>query len=486
MDNNNQTDSYNSGFIEEDPIGQHTFFTDIVELKSEGFNQLYTAERYGKKWLLKGLKKEYQEQFFYTEMLKKELDIMMSLSYPYIVQAFGLETVQGLGPCIIMEYVDGESLESFLKKGLKQKQKVKIVNQLLEALHYIHEKQIVHRDLKPANIMITYNGGNVKLIDFGLADTDSYSILKQPAGSLHYMSPEQQQGNMPDIRNDIYSMGRILEDMQLGRQYNGIIRRCLAPIDQRYSDSVALLGAFHHNSQKKKIAIVLAVIAVIVLFQIQINGLKENDAKSEDLVYKDDSFSKRPDGKPRIEFVDLGLSVKWATCNVGAKIPSEMGDYFAWGETLPKKSYSLENYAHAYCDKEGVYRYKELEDISGNPKYDAARLNWGAPARMPTEAECDELVKLCTWRRVTFKGVESMMITGPSGNYIFLLATGDRDFKSNSLHEKFGIYGKYWSSTPRKDDLSSSCDMGFNAEGLMWSDAGARYRGQTIRPVADK
>ena len=82
--------------------------------------------------------------------------------------------------------------------------------------------------------MVTTNGNNVKLIDFGLADTDAYAVLKQPAGTLRYMAPEQAAAIRPDVRNDIYSLGMVLRTMNLGRRYRGVVARCLAPIDARF------------------------------------------------------------------------------------------------------------------------------------------------------------------------------------------------------------------------------------------------------------
>lgn len=70
--------------------------------------------------------------------------------------------------------------------------------------------------MKPQNIMVTHNGHYLKIIDFGLADTDSHAILKQPASTLKYMAPEQAQHAVPDVRNDIYSLGVILQEMELG------------------------------------------------------------------------------------------------------------------------------------------------------------------------------------------------------------------------------------------------------------------------------
>ena len=98
------------------------------------------------------------------------------------------------GPCIVMEYIDGVTLDKFLEGKPSKQLRRKVVDQLIDALAYIHGKQIVHRDLKPSNILVTRNGSNVKIIDFGLSDADDYAILKQAAGTLKYMAPEQNKG----------------------------------------------------------------------------------------------------------------------------------------------------------------------------------------------------------------------------------------------------------------------------------------------------
>ena len=117
------------------------------------------------------------------------------------------------------------------------------------------------------------------------------------------------------------------------------------------------------------------------------------------------------------DYVDLGLpsGTKWATCNVGATAPHEYGNYYAWGETTTKSTYSSEN-----SRTHGV----SMNDISGNPTYDAARANWGGTWRMPTEAEMEELKDNCTWTWTTQNGVNGCTITGPNGNSLFLPAAG--------------------------------------------------------------
>ena len=112
------------------------------------------------------------------------------------------------------------------------------------------------------------------------------------------------------------------------------------------------------------------------------------------------------------DYVDLGLSVKWATCNVGATSPSGYSDYFAWGETSPKSEYTEGN---------SVTYKKNMGDIAGDSRYDAARANWGGSWRMPTAAEIKELANKCKTRWTTYNGHKGHLVMGPNGKSIFFL-----------------------------------------------------------------
>lgn len=197
-------------------------------------------------------------------MMRKELDVLMQMQHPGVVQAVGLETVEGIGPCIVMEYIDGVTLEQ--QAGtLTLQQRREIARQLCDALAYVHSLGIVHRDLKPENIMLTRNGQRVKLIDFGMADTDQHAVLKQPAGTISYMSPEQAIQAVPDIRNDIYSLGLILQQLNLGKAYLPVIDRCLKPIEQRYASVTEMLDELSRRQQRRRLYGRVATAAVAVL-----------------------------------------------------------------------------------------------------------------------------------------------------------------------------------------------------------------------------
>ena len=172
------------------------------------------------------------------------------------------------------------------------------------------------------------------------------------------------------------------------------------------------------------------------------------------------------------DWVDLGLSVKWATCNVGATSPEEYGDCFAWGETSPKTEYTEEN---------SLTYGKQMSDIAGNAQYDAARANWGGNWRMPTKAEMQELEDKCTWTWTTQNGVNGYKVTGPNGNSIFLPAAG---YRNGSSFRGAGSVGNYWSSTPYGSYSGNAYYLYFNS-GNHYMDSSRRYYGQSVRPVLE-
>ena len=276
-------DSSASGYLPDSFEGISQTFTDVEILATSEVNVVAKAKRYGRWWLLKGLRKEVAGEAGYQQRLRKEFEILMQLQHPGVVMAVGLEDVEVLGLCIVMEYVDGVTLKEWLTEKPTRQMRLRVMQDITDAVSYLHTKGIVHRDLKPTNIIVTGNGSHVKLIDFGLADTDSHTILKQPAGTPTYMSPEQMQTALADGRNDIYSLGIIMQQMELGWRYHYIIKRCLRPIEHRYQQMGDLQQAIRStNSRIRNIAVwlgVLLIMALILLLGMQMRRAKEQDEK---------------------------------------------------------------------------------------------------------------------------------------------------------------------------------------------------------------
>ena len=265
MDTQNY-DSSVSGYMTNDFEGISRNFTQVEVLFCSGHNILAKAKRYGRWWMLKALQPEKRNQQVYRQMMCKELEILMSMQSPYIVQTAGIEPVEGLGMCIVMEYIDGVRLDEWLNLKQSKENRFRIAVELLKATEYIHSIGVVHRDLKPGNIMVTRNGEHLKLIDFGLADNDHIAILKQPAGTPKYTSPEQATENRPDIRNDIYSLGIILQQLLPESRYSTVINKCILPIKARYQNVNLLLKDLHsRNKQKQRTLVGIAITLIVAL-----------------------------------------------------------------------------------------------------------------------------------------------------------------------------------------------------------------------------
>lgn len=259
-------DSSVSGYLTDGFEGISSIFTEVEILHRHEHYTLARAKRYGRWWMLKAIKEEVAGQTIYQQMLRKELELLMRMQSPYIVQASGMEQVEGLGMCIVMEYVDGIQLDEWLKKSQDIKSRLRIAEELLEAIVYVHSTGTVHRDLKPENIMVTRNGEHIKLIDFGLADNDHMAILKQPAGTPKYMAPEQTICTTPDNRNDIYSLGIILQLLLPERKFKPVIGKCFLPIEKRYKSASILLQALQRQTkQRQRIAIGTLVLLIVFL-----------------------------------------------------------------------------------------------------------------------------------------------------------------------------------------------------------------------------
>ena len=177
----------------------------------------------------------------------------------------------------------------------------------------------------------------------------------------------------------------------------------------------------------KRLIIFLATMMICALINAQTRGgeIKRNSSNSvsskatnnSNNPNKVKSIISSPSGfKNGHGYVDLGLSVKWATVNIGARNCYEKGNYYLYG---------------AVYDRDQTVSQIE-SDIEGNEQYDAARFYWHEPWRLPTKQEFEELLNNCIWKETTIKGVLGYVVTGHNGNCIFLPLTGSYAFGKES------------------------------------------------------
>lgn len=174
--------------------------------------------------------------------------------------------------------------------------------------------------------------------------------------------------------------------------------------------------------------------------------------------------------------IDLGVGVKWACCNVGAKEPVECGNYYAWGETTTKYTYDLSSYKFWYGWRYIDYDYDELE-----PPDDAATVNWGSKWRMPTAKDFQKIIDNCKWTWIRLNDIGGMKITGPNGYSIFLPAA--EEYVNDHVYGA-NLNGRYWTKTRQDSSFAWAYCLHF---GISYFDGVTNdrpYFGLSVRPVS--
>ena len=192
------------------------------------------------------------------------------------------------------------------------------------------------------------------------------------------------------------------------------------------------------------------------------------------------------------DYVDLGLSVKWATCNVGATKPEEYGSYYAWGETEPKTTYDWSTYKWCNGSWNNFTKYNTRSSFGTVDNQtvleladDAAAVNWGVAWRIPTDGEWGELLDECTWEwKNAYKGTTAgyLVTSKTNGNSIFLPAAG---YRINGGLSLAGNDGYYWSSSLNPDypsDPRCAWYVSFDS-GSVFRGNSSRCCGQSVRAV---
>lgn len=292
MNNEAEQKAYPSNFVNDissvmdnpDVAPVERTFHDLQEIyvSDHGHTRVLRGTRYGQRYALKCLKPDFLYVPLYRQMLDKEFEIGLQLDHPNICRVIGMEDVDGLGPTIIMDLIDGVTLQELLDhQQLTPDLAHKVASQLMSALRYMHDKQIFHRDLKPSNIMVTHKGHDVKIIDFSLSDSDNFAALKSPAGTMGYIAPEQlRDGATVDARADIYSLGRVLGDMAAAtsdRRLKRMSSVCAQTDLQKRPTSIGQIAGVLRRGRERLMMAALGLLCML-LFGILVTGLSRRES----------------------------------------------------------------------------------------------------------------------------------------------------------------------------------------------------------------
>ena len=235
-------------------------WSDITCLQVRSRNVLYSGIRYGRKFLIKAVRDGFSNTKLQQE---KEFNLGIKLVHPNIMSTYSLEEVEDLGLCIVSEWIEGVTLSEWLKSKQNISARRRVFMQILDALEYIHSLQLVHHDIKLDNIMVTTNGTNVKLIDFGLSNTDDAVLTESN-----------------DVRKDIIGLGKIMKKMFASRY--PITTRCC--IQGKYENIASLRRAFLRRNVVAKWLYAVLLISAILLSAGLINERVQEKIKQQEIM----------------------------------------------------------------------------------------------------------------------------------------------------------------------------------------------------------
>ncbi len=345
-------------------------YTDLrlIHTSRYGNSRVFTANYNGKKVIVKALKKECADDAACKASLKLEFETTSILDNKYIRRALDFVQIEGMGDCIIFEYVEGKSLAEHVRVGtLSEKQVKSVLAEVCEALYYLHRNGIVHCNLNPDNIIVTANDCRVKLIDIGVPETKQEADRELLIKEMEFVAPEIIKGEDFDSRADIYSLGKIMEfigERNISKQFSAVATHCTQfSREQRFdniSDVRSAITKGHSFVKLIIVAVVLAILAglaVIYVPKIKANVEKERAERlSVDFGREVEKIQGQlPELCEKYEMKSLGEGLKFDWSEDSLKMVEGLIQYLALDEYKDRALQTLQQ------EREGIERSRQAD-----------------------------------------------------------------------------------------------------------------------------
>lgn len=420
----------------------------------------------------------------FKEKFLKEARLIAGMDNNHIVRIYDIFEENGTA-YYIMENIDGGSVDGLVKGGaLEERRALAIIREVADALQYIHQQNVLHLDVKPSNLLFRKSGGLV-LIDFGISkryDVEGGQTSTTPVGISKGFAPiEQYNQGLQNFSpaTDVYSLGATFYKLLTGKtppeapvllddedfpecpsnvtkDIWRVIEKAMEPRRKRRFQSVEVfMKALKFENIGKEMDIVPFEETQIVVPQHQV---ADSTTENETTVLITDAMIQGSQIETE-DAVDLGLSVKWCSHNLGAYLPHEYGSYFSWGMD---------------CATGNTLDWNALDEEIAGTQSDVAYIMKRGRWRTPTRKQFKELIDKCKWTWFEYKGVWGYKITGVTGKSIFLPAAG-------KLNNAILFRGYYWSSS-KSHVYNTAHYLYFNSEDFNLEYEPINVQ-RTIRPV---
>lgn len=338
-------------------------------------------------------------------------------------------------PVLLMDWVEGQTLDKYVREIIDDKDKLSMLAYRFCCLAmWLLQQPFAHGDLKPDNILVKEDGMLV-LVDYdGMYVPAMKGQKARELGSPDFRHPARTDNDFNNHIDDfsiisiLISIKAIAVKPELLEQYGAADRLLFSAQDYLDICQCQILREIFPSADSE-----LNILHALFTLALEKGNLA--DVSFRLLILS------RPETPELMKYVDLGLSVKWAECNLGAKRPEEFGDYFKWGDSTPKNRISNNESKKTGLLYNSKYNSSERKTIL-DPEDDSATILLGCPWRMPTIKEFKELKEKCEWSEEYLNGVKGCRVTGPNGNSIFLPFAGGYNFGC----PYGGGYGVFWSS----------------------------------------